>query len=135
VLIRLNREYRAEAAVLESGDEAGPSYSRQVILVLVDGYDVAVAAAVRYAKSQRPAVLRAVHFVLDDGRAGRLRDRWVAAANGVPLELVDCPDRRLAHAAALAARETATDTFVTVVLPRRSYSPVTHATAVPGTTK
>jgi len=123
LLIRLNREYRSEAAALEDSGVIVPNYTRQVILVLVDGYDVAVTAAVRYAKSQRPTVLRAVHFVLDDGHAERLRDRWVAAGTGVPLELADCPDRRLAHAVgALAAREASTEgTFVTVVLPRRSY--------------
>ena len=47
----------------------------------------------------------------------------LVADTGVPLELADCPDRRLAHAAArLAAAEAATPgTHVTVVLPRRSY--------------
>jgi hypothetical protein len=46
-----------------------------------------------------------------------------ASRAGTPLELADCPDRRLAHAAArLAAAEAATPgTHVTVVLPRRSY--------------
>jgi hypothetical protein len=47
----------------------------------------------------------------------------VEADTGIPLELADCPDRRLAHAAArLAAAEAAVPgTHVTVVLPRRSY--------------
>jgi amino acid transporter len=132
LLIRLNREYRTESDAL--GDRAGPiaittaivtepNYTRRVVLVLVDGYDLAVAAAVRYAKSQRPTVLRAVHFSLDDAQAARLREAWLAARIGVPLELAECPDRRLAHAAAeLAAREAAVPgTFVTIVLPRRSY--------------
>jgi amino acid transporter len=130
VLIRLNREYRLEATALGNAatdcsvHEA--NYSRRVVLVLVDSYDLAVAAAVRYAKSQRPTVLRAVHFSVDEAQAGRLRDQWLAAGTGVPLELADCPDRRLAHAAAdLAAREaSAPGTFVTVVLPRRGYPPL-----------
>jgi amino acid transporter len=130
VLIRLNREYRLEATALSNATtdcsvhEA--NYSRRVVLVLVDSYDLAVAAAVRYARSQRPTVLRAVHFSVDDAQAGRLRDQWLAAGTGIPLELADCPDRRLAHAAAdLAAREAATPgTFVTVVLPRRGYPPL-----------
>ncbi len=84
VLIRLNREYRTEAAALEDSGAIVPNYTRQVILVLIDGYDMAVAAAVRYAKSQRPTALRAVHFVLDDGHAERLRDRWVAARPELP---------------------------------------------------
>jgi amino acid transporter len=131
LLIRLNREYRQESAAL--GDQAGatavatePNYARRVILVLVDGYDLAVAAAVRYAKSQRPTVLRAVHFSLDDAQTARLREAWLAAQPGVQLELGDCPDRRLAHAVAeLAAREAAVPgTFVAIVLPRRCYPAV-----------
>jgi amino acid transporter len=129
LLIRLNREYRQESAAL--GDQAGviatePDYTRRVVLVLVDGYDLAVAAAVRYAKSQRPTALYAVHFSLDDERAARLRNAWLAARTGVPLELAECQDRRLAHAAAeLAAREAAAPgTYVTVVLPRRCYPAV-----------
>jgi amino acid transporter len=129
LLIRLNREYRNESDAL--GDQAGPiaaepNYTRRVVLVLVDGYDLAVAAAVRYAKSQRPTGLRAVHFSLDDAQAAKLREAWLAARIGVPLELAECPDRRLAHAAAeLAAREAAVPgTFVTIVLPRRCYQAV-----------
>jgi amino acid transporter len=128
LLVRLNREYRNESTALGTPDEAAaePNYTRRVVLVLVDGYDQAVAAAVRYAKSQRPTVLRAVHFALDDVHAARLRDAWLAAHTGIALELDDCPDRRLAHAAAeLAAREAARPgTLVTVVLPRRCYPAV-----------
>ena len=133
VLIRLNREYRLESTALDNtaADNTTPgapeaNYSRRVVLVLVDSYDLAVAAAVRYAKSQRPTTLRAVHFTVDEEQAGPLRDHWLAAGTGVALELADCPDRRLAHAVAdLAAREAATaGTFVTVVLPRRGYPPL-----------
>ena len=64
-----------------------------------------------------------MHFSVDSTRAGKLRRQWLEAGTGIPLELADCPDRRLAHAAArLAAAEAATPgTHVTVVLPRRSY--------------
>jgi amino acid transporter len=130
LLICLNREYRMESTALENPSEEGtaaePGYSRGVALVLVDGYDLAVAAALRYAKSQRPTVLRAVHFTIDPERADRVREQWLAAGIKVPLELADCPDRRLAHAAAaLAAREAAVPgTSVTVVLPRRGYPPL-----------
>jgi hypothetical protein len=47
-----------------------------------------------------PTTLRAAHFILDSARADRLRQQWVDANTGIPLELADCPDRRLAHAAA-----------------------------------
>jgi hypothetical protein len=126
LLIRFNRQYRHEAAIL--GDLTGPrphtpNFSRRAVLILVDNYDLATIAALKYAKSLHPSTLRAVHFSVDSTRAGRLRQRWLEADTGVPLELADCPDRRLAHAAArLAAAEAATPgTHVTVVLPRRSY--------------
>jgi hypothetical protein len=50
----------------------------------------------------------------------------VDAGTGIPLELADCPDRRLAHAAARLATSLAAvpGTRVTVVLPRRCYPPV-----------
>jgi hypothetical protein len=77
-----------------------------VVLLLVDSYDLATIAAIRYAKSLRPSALRAVHFSLDGARAAELRRHWLEAGTKIPLELADCPDRRLAHAAArLAAAE------------------------------
>ena len=108
-LIRLNRQYRKEAAILD--DPGGtdlqphpPNYSRRVVLLLVDGYDLATIAAIRYAKSLQPSALRAVHFSLDSARADKLRQQWLAAGIKIPLELADCPDRRLGHAAAAAGR-------------------------------
>jgi len=130
-LIRFNRQYRKEAAILEDpGDDLQPhrpNFSRRVVLILVDRYDLATIAAIRYAKSLHPSALRAVHFSLDSARADRLSGRWLAAGIKIPLELADCPDRRLGHAAAaLAATEAAAPgTHVTVVLPRRSYPPLT----------
>jgi len=51
-LIRLNRQYRAEAACLASDGPTGPqaqppNYSRRVVLLLVDDYDLAAIAALR----------------------------------------------------------------------------------------
>jgi amino acid transporter len=127
LLVFLHREYRMESTALEVPSGESLNYSRGVALVLVDGYDLAVAAALRYAKSQHPTVLRAVHFTIDHQHADLLRGQWLAAGLKVPLEFADCQDRRLAHAAAaLAAREAAVPgTFVTVVLPRRGYPPLT----------
>jgi hypothetical protein len=58
-------------------------------------------------------------------RADKLREQWLDAGVKIPLDLADCPDR-LSHAAArLAAAEAApAGTHVTVILPRRSYSPL-----------
>jgi len=129
-LIRLNAEYRAETEVLEtvSGEQLPPAphYSRRVVFVFVDGFDLATLAALRYARSLRPTTLRAVHFVIDSVRAEKLREKWTRADRGVALDFIDCPDRRLARAASdLVEREVQDPgTHVTVILPRRSYSPL-----------
>jgi amino acid transporter len=129
-LIRLNRRYRMEAEVLEhiGGRKPPdpPNYTYRTVLVFVDEFNLATIAALRYARGLRPTSLRAVHFVIDQEHANELRDAWLRAARGIPLDLVDCPDRRLPRAAAeLVARETSDPgTQVTVVLPRRSYPPL-----------
>jgi amino acid transporter len=129
-LIRMNAEYRTEADILEtvSGEVSPPPahYSRRTVYVFVDSFDLATLAALRYARSLRPTNIRAVHFVIDSVRAERLREKWTRADRGVALDFIDCPDRRLAKAAAdLVEREIADPgTFVTVILPRRSYSPL-----------
>jgi amino acid transporter len=132
-LIRLNRQYRAEAGVLEyltgrrTAGEAPrqPNYSRRVVIVFVDDFDLSTIAALRYARSLRPTWLRAVHFVIDTEKAEKLRAAW-RPDRSVPLDFVDCPDRRLSRAAAeLASQEAETPgTQVTAILPRRSFSPL-----------
>jgi amino acid transporter len=127
-LIRLNREYAAESEVLETISEnqppPPPHYSRRTVFVFVDSFDLATLAALRYARSLRPTTIRAVHFVIDNVQADKLRQKWTRADRGVPLDFIDVSDRRLTRAAAeLVEQETADpDTHVTVVLPRRSYS-------------
>jgi amino acid transporter len=132
-LIRLNREYRTEARVLESIGERRasgepqrpPNYTRRVVVVFVDDFDLATLAALRYAKSLRPTTVRAVHFVIDSEKADRLRAAWLSDRS-VSLDFVDTPDRRVTRAAAeLVRREAAQPgTQVTAILPRRSFSPL-----------
>ena len=133
-LIRLNREYRTEARVLETigerrassgGVQRQPNYSRRVVIVFVDDFDLSTVAALRYAKSLRPTVVRAVHFVIDTQRAEQLRTAWLPDRH-VSLEFIDCPDRRLNRAAAELVRHEAETpgTQVTAILPRRSFSPL-----------
>ena len=129
--IRLNREYRMESRVLERiGDRPKPpeppKYTRRTVYVLVDSFDLATIAALRYARSLRPTTLRAVHFVIDPQQAEQLREEWSRTDRGVVLDFIDCPDRRVARCAAeLASAEAAQPgTHVTIVLPRRSYSPL-----------
>jgi amino acid transporter len=132
-LIRLNREYRTEARVLENIGERRasgeaprqPNYTRRVVIVFVDDFDLSTVAALRYAKSLGPAKVRAVHFVIDTEQAERLRVAWLPDRS-VSLEFVDCPDRRLPRAAAeLVSREAEhPGTQVTAILPRRSFAPL-----------
>jgi amino acid transporter len=129
-LIQVNRRYRVEAEVLENiggrKPPDPPNYTRRTVLVFVDEFNLATIAALRYARGLRPTSLRAVHFVIDQERANELRDAWLRADRGIPLDLVDCPDRRLTRAAAELVAEEACQpgTHVTVVLPRRSYPPL-----------
>jgi hypothetical protein len=134
LLIRLNREYRMEAEVLENigGRRAAgiparqPNYSRRVVLIFVDDVDLATLAAIRYARGLRPTTLRAVHFVIDSAQAHTLHEKWVRFGQDIPLEMIDTPDRRLTRASVeLVSREAAPKgTQVTVVLPRRGYAPL-----------
>jgi hypothetical protein len=131
--IRLNRQYRTESRVLKtigvrraSGEpQRQPNYTRRVVIVFVDDFDLATLAALRYAKSLRPTSVRAVHFVIDSEKAEQLRAAWLPD-RGVSLEFVDCPDRRLTRCAAdLVSHEAeAPGTQVTAILPRRSFSPL-----------
>jgi amino acid transporter len=128
--IRLNRRYRMEASVVQTLGAGKllvpPNFSHRTVLVLIDDFDLAAIAALRYARGLHPTELRAVHFAIDRERASHLRQQWLQAAPGVALDLVDCPDRRIDRAAGkLAAREACQPgTHVTVVLPRRSYPPL-----------
>jgi len=134
LLIRLNREYRLEAEILENiGDrrDAGipprqPNYRRRVVLIFVDDVDLATFAAIRYARGLRPTTMRAVHFVIDGAQAEKLREQWVRYGQDIPLEMIDTPDRRLTRASLeLVSREAEpAGTQVTVVLPRRGYAPL-----------
>ena len=130
LLIRLNRQYRREAGVVEA-ISAGkppdpPNFARRTVLVLVDDFDLAAIAALRYTRSLRPTALRAVHFVIDQPRADHLLQQWQRTNRGIPLDLVDCPHRRIERAAGeLAAKEACQPgSHVTVLLPRRSTRPL-----------
>jgi len=129
VLTRTNRRYTEERQVLAEGSTSAsvdtPILRRHVVLVLVDTLDLATARAVQLARSlSLSGEVRAVHFVLDNHRAHRMARGWGELGGfRIPLELVECPDRRLSRAAREMAAELASDgeTEVTFVLPRRIY--------------
>ncbi len=110
--------------------ETAPRFARRVVIVLVNDPGQSTIAALRYAGSLRPTMQRAVHLVIDAQQADRLRAAWPPDAR-VALELVECPGRSLPGCAAGLARHEAepAGTQVTVVLPRRSLSPLHGGTA------
>jgi amino acid transporter len=130
ILIRLNREYRAEAAILEMFRTDRPDlvkYARHRVFVFVNSVDLAVIEALRYGKGLRADELIAVHFMVDAAYAAQLRKRWDHFELDTRLRVVDCPDRRITRAAQLfvaKARDELRDTNVTVLLPRRTYAPL-----------
>ncbi len=127
-LLRLNRQYRKEQAALKISDSASraTSISRHDVAVLIDSVDIATIGSIRYARSLKPRHLTAVHFVIDDQRADSIKEAWATnpALADVPLEFIDCPDRRIANAAVDYAirATTSVDVELTMLLPRRSYS-------------
>jgi hypothetical protein len=129
-LMRVNRQYRAEASVLEMSLSELPDLAK---------HDAAPRADLR--RFGRPGrgrgdalrqglhadKLTAVHFVLDEARAARLQQRWQHFEHDTELRTVDCHDRNLSRAAqdlVLQVMDEHADTKVTVLLPRREYSQV-----------
>jgi amino acid transporter len=130
VLMRLNQQYRAEASVLEMSRSELPDlakHERHRVLVFVDSVDLAEVEAMRYAKGLHADQLTAAHFVLDEARAARLKVRWGRFGYDTELRMIDCHDRHLGRAAQLLVaqvKDDHPDATVTVLLPRRMYSPL-----------
>jgi amino acid transporter len=132
LLIRLNGQYRREARSLDlvaaaarDGGRLPMHYARHVVLVFVDRLDLAVLRSVRYAGSLRPTEIRAIHVMLDSVETHELERAWIERGLGdrVPLEVVECQDRRLVRSAAEVALATVLRdrAEVTVLLPRRTF--------------
>jgi len=129
-LIHLNKQYCAEASVLEmshTDDLDLARHPRLQVLVFVDTIDLAEIEALRLGYGLQADELTAVHFVLDVDRALQLRERWDLFEHDTPLWLINCPDRHLsraAHELVVRVLNDHDDTRVTVLLPRRTYSPL-----------
>jgi len=127
-LMRLNKQYRAEASVLEMSVAEQPDltmYAHHRVVVFVDSVDLAAVETMRYAKGLHAEDLIAVHFVLDEARAAWLQVSWRHLAFDTELRMIDCKDRQLGRAAQrLIAqfKDDYPDVMVTVLLPRRMYS-------------
>jgi hypothetical protein len=129
-LMRLNRQYRAEASVLEMSRTDPPEFAKHArhrVFVFVDSIDLAEIETLRYGKGLHADELTAVHLIVDEAHAAELQERWERFDHETPLRLIDCPDRLLSRAAqelVLQALNNHPDTKVTVLLPRRTYSPL-----------
>jgi hypothetical protein len=130
VFLRLRKQYVKEKDALNITIQSSraTSITRHDVTVLIDNFDLATIGAIRYARSLNPRDITALHFVLDDRKAESLGKQWAMneACSDIPLELIDCPDRRLPNAAVDYAIRATADSSVelTLLLPRRSYSKV-----------
>jgi hypothetical protein len=132
VVVRLNHQYEAEKAELQ-GDaiEAAeaPILRRHTVLVLIDKIDRTAARAIQYARTLTPDDLRAVHIAVDEVHAEELADEWSHLALArLPLEIRECPDRRINRSVLELVAEAAGDgqTEVTILIPRREYRSAWH---------
>jgi hypothetical protein len=127
-LMRLNRQYRAEASVLEMSRNEPPDLLKHAVhrvVIFVDSVDLAVIEAMGYASGLHADDLTAVHFVIDTLHASRVQQRWERFEHTTPLRMVDCPDRHLSRVAQELVMQEINDhpgSKVTVLLPRRTYA-------------
>ena len=77
--------------------------------VFVDRLDLATARALQYVRTPNPDELRAVHFVLDSAALSSSRTSGAARTVPFPLDLVECPDRRLTRGAMELIAEVVAD--------------------------
>ena len=127
-LIRMHKQYVREGEELEvsaAGVTEAPLLRRHVVFVLVGDLDAATVRAIRYARTLAPDELRAVHFDVDNVETRALVAEWSRLGlSRLPLDVVECPDRRIGRAALdLVADAVADgDTQCTVLLPRRGFT-------------
>jgi len=131
-LVRLNRAYVTEDVELHEDVQAlaeAQTMRTHSVVVLVDNLDAAAARAIQYARTLQPDDLRAVHFDLDSWRTSELIQDWGdLGLTRFPLDIVECPDRRMPRAALeLATHLTGRgDTELTYLIPRREYTKLWH---------
>ena len=127
VVVRLNHQYETEKSELQ-GDALraaeAPILRRHTVLVLIDEIDRTAARAIQYARTLTPDDLRAVHIAVYDEHAAALAEEWSHLALArLPLEIRECPDRRINRSVLEMVTEAAGDgqTEVTILIPRREY--------------
>ena len=131
-LMRLNKAYEAEAEELAEDAPlaaAAPAMRRHTVMVLVDELDVAAARAIQYGRALNPNGFHAVHFDLDPWKTHLLAEQWRKLGfSSLPLDIIECPDRRITRATAELVLDELADgrTEVSVLIPRREYTRAWH---------
>lgn len=132
LLMRLNKQYESEK------EELGVELKRvntisirqsHTVVVMIGEIDRSSARALQYARTLSPSTLRAVHFATDEAHAKDLVRDWAELdLDRIPLEIVECPDRRMNRAALeMAAAITSNPNVeLTVLIPRREYKHLWH---------
>jgi amino acid transporter len=127
-LIQFNKQYRREQKAFEVLDEAKKHVDIRMnrVVVFVDQYDLATERALLYCQTLSSYSLRAVHFDIDPAVTRELEERWGragSASSQIPLEIVECEDRRVDRAALELVADVVRDpqVFCMVVLPRRGF--------------
>lgn len=132
VVVRLNHQYEAERAELEEDAAqaaSAPVLRRHAVLVMIDKIDRTSARAIQYARTLRPDVLEAVHIAIDEKHAAELVAEWSRLPLAkVPLDVRECPDRRINRSVLELVSQYAADgrTEVTILIPRREYRSAWH---------
>ena len=132
LLVRLNHQYESEKEELASDAEdaaLAPILRRHSVIVLIDTLDRTSARAIQYARTLTPDDLRAVHIAIDEAHAEALTNEWTRLALArLPLEVRECPDRRINRAVLEMVSELAADgqTEITILIPRREYRSAWH---------
>ncbi|HSB85771.1 MAG TPA: amino acid permease [Ilumatobacteraceae bacterium] len=131
-LVRMNRAYEAEDSELNEDAKAlaeARTMRTHSVIVLVDNLDAAAARAIQYARTLLPDQLLAVHFDLDPWKTSLLVSAWRDLGfSSFPLDIVECPDRRMPRAALATAQRILQlgDTELTVLIPRHEYTKLWH---------
>ena len=126
VLIRLNKQYQKEDKFLRAQGEGARTEKvrrHHVVLVLIDSYDLAAARAIVYAQTLSQDT-RAVHFDIDPLVTAELGRVWEEVGpRWLPLDIIECPDRRLVRSTLELVADTVSDedTECTILLPRRRF--------------
>jgi amino acid transporter len=132
LLMRLNRQYESEGEELKVEAERVTSMvvrRRHSVVVMVGELDMSTVRALQYARALSPDEMKAVHIAVDEGHAADLMEAWAKLdLDRIPLEVIECPNRRMNRATLEMAVAMTHDerTELTVLVPRREYPRLWH---------